>query len=381
MTNPGGPDLALYTEASGAFPRADRSNWWATRYSVDSFSRLDEILPASRSGAPAAPRPWQAGVAGGAAPALSAAVDAYLARNPTTGLLIARDDTVLVERYQYGRTDTHRLTSFSMAKRLVAMMIGIALSEGHIRSLDDPAQTYDAGLLGSAYGATPIRHLLTMSSGVRFREDYDGTDDSARLSQATVRGASPGGAQAARLFDDRIAAPGQRWSYASGETFVLALVLRGATGRPLAEYFAERIWRPLGAQADATWLIDRSGQAVGYMGFNAVLRDYGRLALLLARHGRVDDRQLIPADWVREASRAHFSARQTGRWYGYGYQTWVFPENDGSFALLGVRGQAIFVDPATRLVMVHTAVRPGARDPGGAQTVALWRELRRAMPR
>ena len=85
------------------------------------------------------------------------------------------------------------------------------------------------------------------------------------------------------------------------------------------------------------------------------------------------------SDWVREASRAHFSARQTGRWYGYGYQTWVFPENDGSFALLGVRGQAIFVDPATRLVMVHTAVRPGARDPGGAQTVALWRELRRAM--
>lgn len=385
----GGPRLADYTDASGAYPRADRSNWWSTRHSVDAFSRLDEILPASVS--PRAMRPVALARAPAepvlqydGAPALGAGrvpIAAYLERNPATGLLIARDDTILMERYQYGRTDTQRFTSFSMAKTLVAMMIGIALSEGLIRSLDDAAQVYDAGLAGSAYGATPIRHLLTMSSGVRFREDYDGTDDSARLSQATVRGASPGGAQAARLFNDRIAPPGQRWSYASGETFVLALVLRGATGRPVADYFAEKIWQPLGAQADATWLTDRSGQEVGYMGFNAVLRDYARLALMLARHGRVGDRQLIPADWVREATRAHFSGRQTGRWYGYGYQTWVFPENDGSFALLGVRGQAIFVDPVSRLVLVNTAVRPTARDSGGADTVALWRALRRELGR
>jgi CubicO group peptidase (beta-lactamase class C family) len=117
------------------------------------------------------------------------------------------------------------------------------------------------------------------------------------------------------------------------------------------------------------------------MGFNAVLRDYARLGALLADGGRAGGRQLVPPAWLREMTRPHFSGAQTGRWYGYGFQTWVFPDNDGSFALLGVRGQAIFVDPARRLALVHTAVRPDARDPGGADTTALWRGMRASLAR
>ena len=384
--NLAGPDMARYADALGHYPRADRSNWWRPSHSVDSFSRLDEVFPSAISAAPTNAAPWRRAAV---EPAISYdgtarlgagrfGLDGYLARNPTTGLLIAKDNEILVERYQYGRTDRHRLTSFSMAKTVIAMMIGLAVQEGRIRSIEETAATYVPALSGTEYGATPIRHLLTMSSGVAFREEYDGADDSARLSALTIRGQSAGGAAVPRHFNQRIAPPGQRWYYASAETFVLALVLRQAIGRSIAEYFSEKIWRPLGAEAPAAWLVDASGLEVGYMGFNAVLRDYGRLGMMLARGGEAQGRQIIPRAWFTDMTRAHFSPSATGRYYGYGFQTWVFPEMNGSFALLGVRGQTLFVDPAKRLILVHTAVRPDARDPGGAETGALWRGVLRA---
>ena len=380
-----GPEPLRY----GGFTRAGRSNWWQPTYSVDAFSRLDEIWPAATVKHGATQSTWRRAPREPAltydAPAAAGGgrftLDQYMQRNPTTGLLIARDDTILVERYQYARNDRHHLTSFSMAKTIAAMLIGLAIEDGAIASIEDPAERYVPELVGSEYGRTPIRHLLTMSSGVAFREDYDGTDDSARLSRATLGQQSAGGASAVLQFNQRDAAPGSRWYYASAETQVLGLVLRAAIKRPIVDYLAERIWQPIGAESDATWLVDRSGQEITYGFFNAVLRDYGRFGMLLARGGRVGDRQLIPAAWLKDATRAHVARSQTGRGFGYGFQTWIFPENDGSFALLGVRGQAIFVDPARKLVMVHMAVRPNARDPGGAETIALWRAVKRDLAR
>jgi len=384
----GGPDLAIYVDWSGAFPPASRETWFQARYSVDSFSRLDEIWPTSTSPAPSEPSRWRradteidvtydrpAPLGGG-----RNTIAGFLDRNPTTGLLVAQDGTILLERYQYGRDDHHRFTSFSMAKTLIALLFGIAVSEGHVKSIEDAAEVYASDLRGTEYGRTPLRHLLTMSSGVDFREDYDGNDDSARLVRASFVGQTAGGAAAVRQFNTRGAEPGARWYYASAETFVLAHVLRAAIGRPLHEYFAEKIWRPIGAEADATWLTDRSGLAVGFMGFNARLRDFARLGMMLANGGRAGDRQIVPAAWLAEATRAHFTAAQTRRGFGYGFQTWIFAENDGSYALQGVRGQVLYVDPARRLVLVHTAVRQSARDPGGADTIALWRAIKRATP-
>lgn len=168
-------------------------------------------------------------------------IDDYLGRNRTTGLLILKGDTILVERYQYDRTPAHRLTSFSMAKTVVAMLVGIALAEGSIKSLDDAAQKYVVELAETPYGETPIRHLLTMSSGVRFIETYSGTDDVATLARLSMMGESEGGAATVMPFRSRERSPGQRFSYASGDTQVLALVLRAATGKPLADYLAEKI--------------------------------------------------------------------------------------------------------------------------------------------
>lgn len=387
--NASGPEAQRFGGLAGGFARATRANWAQAGYSVDGFSRVDEIFPAATVRSAPSASPWRRAESEPTlrydAPAQTGGgrhtLDQFLQRNPTTGLLIARGDTILVERYQYARNDRHRLTSFSMAKTIAAMLVGLAVQDGAIASIDDPAARYVPGLAGSEYGRTPIRHLLTMSSGVAFREDYDGKDDSAQLARATLGQQSAGGASAVTVFNRRDAEPGTRWYYASAETQVLGLVLRAAIKRPIVAYLSERIWQPMGAEADASWLIDRSGQEIVYGFFNAVLRDYARFGMLLANGGRIGERQIIPASWLQEATRVHFTGGQTGRFFGYGFQTWIFPENDGSFALLGVRGQAIFVDPARKLVMVHTAVRPSARDAGGAETTALWRAAKRELGR
>jgi CubicO group peptidase (beta-lactamase class C family) len=381
-----GPYLSRYTDVTGGFPKAHRGGWWETRYSVDSFSRLDELFPNSvcKSAASSVklkrttsePDIHYDGAADLGAGRFS--IDDYLTRNPATGLLLMRDNQILVERYQYARNDRHRLTSFSMAKTVIALLIGIALYEKRIASIDLTADHFVSELKGIEYGATPLRHLLTMSSGVSFREDYDPQDDAARLTQLTIGSQSAGGAAVPTHFNNRLAAPGVRWYYASAETFVLALVLRRCIGQSLSSYLSEKVWVPMGAEADASWLIDASGQEIGYMGLNAVLRDYGRLGMLLANGGQHDGRQLVPASWIADMSRAHFTGAQTGRWYGYGLQTWIFPYGEGDFALQGVRGQAIFVDPSRKLVLVHMAVRPTARDLAGrTDLIRLWRAIKR----
>src|SRR5215813_9913701 len=305
-------------------------------------------------------------------------LDAYLARNPTTGLLIARGDTILVERYQYDRSGRDRFTSWSMAKTVTSMLMGIAIAEGHIRSVDEPAAVYVPALEGTEYGRTSLRHLLQMSSGVRFIEDYSGNDDVMKLARATFVQRGDGGAAAVAPYNERVVPSGTRFYYASVETEVLGLVLRSATGRPITAYLEEKIWQPMGAEADATWLVDRSGQEATFCCINAVLRDYARLGLLLAHDGNWRGRQLIPAAWIRDATtvradQAHLRPGIATAFFGYGYQTWIFPGERRMFALLGVHGQSIFVDPQSRLVMVNTAVRKQmSAGSGPRESTALW---------
>lgn len=301
-------------------------------------------------------------------------LDWFVANNRNTGLLVLKGDTILAERYQYDRRPENRFQSYSMAKTVVGMLVGLALAEGRIASIDDRAEQYVPQLKGQLYGGTTLRHLLTMSSGVKFTEDYGGKDDVAILAAKTIFREGPGGPAALLSFNERLRPAGEKFSYASAESEVLSLVVRAAVGKPLAEYLSEKIWKPMGAEADATWIVDGGGYELGYMGLNATLRDWGRLGLLLARHGELDGRQIIPADWVKASTRPddpHLRVGYATRYNGYGYQIWLIDEK-GRFALLGVRGQAVFVDPATRLVVVHTAVHAGARDPARSEQFALF---------
>jgi CubicO group peptidase (beta-lactamase class C family) len=306
-------------------------------------------------------------------------IDDYLAQNPATGLLIARDRTILVERYQYARNDRHRFNSFSMAKTVTAMLIGIAIGEGRIASVDDAAAVYVPELADTEYGRTSLRHLLEMSSGVRFLENYSGRDDAMRLWMDTAIQVGPGGAEAVKPYNERLRRSGSRFSYASVETQVLGLVLRGAVGRPVAEYLQEKIWQPMGAEADATWIVDRAGQETTYCCLNAVLRDFARFGLVLAHDGRVADRQIVPREWLYSATTVppdswHLKPYAVSRHFGYGYQTWILPGDRRMFALLGLHGQAIYVDPSSRLVMVHTAVRK-LGDDEFSEPLALWQAV------
>ncbi|MCU0259375.1 MAG: beta-lactamase family protein [Solirubrobacteraceae bacterium] len=353
----------------------DEARYGADR-AVGSFTALDRLFPtrAVRAGGEVRELPRHP------APPDWPFVQAYLDAHPATGLLVVKDGRVLVERYQYGRQPDHRFTSFSMAKTLVAMAVGVAVAEGRIASIDDPVDRYEPALAASAWRGVPLRHVLTMASGVRFDETYDRADtDIARLSRAWTR---QEGTLLERLaaIGAREAAPGERFAYASVETQVLGQVLARATGTPLADYVSERIWRPMGAEADAAWVLDAGGTEAAYCCLSARLRDWARLGLLLLEGGRRDGGTIVPADWVEAATTVraadrHLQPRRATPYFGYGYQTWILPDGLG-FALLGVRGQAVFVSPRERLVIAQTAVWPSPRDASlAAQRDRFWREV------
>ena len=256
----------------------------------------------------------------------------YLSRNPVTGLLIAKDDQILCEHYQYGRTDRDRLSSQSMVKSITAMLIGTAIGESAIKSVDDTAETYVPGFKGTEYGNTPIRDLLHMSSGVEFRETEDSQRDLNRLWIDMVAGLGPtkGTIDSIVQFNRRIAAPGTRYFYASIEPDVLGVVLHYAVNQSASDYLREKLWEPIGAEADATWLVDAQGFEVAHGFFNAVLRDYARLARLLAHDGVWEGKQIIPAQYMIEATTTRPSdtylapGKATPR-LGYGYLLWLLP--------------------------------------------------------
>ena len=375
-----GPDAAAYGAAAG-FPVGTRATASQLENLVGTYSHFDEMFssrPIRR-----ATTPWLFKRA--PEPAISynfrsdrLSIEDYLGRNPTTGLLIAKDDTILYEHYQYARTDRDRFLSQSMAKTITAMLIGIAVSENKIRSIDDLVSVYVPGLANTEYGKTPIRDLLHMSSGVAFSENYDGKDDVAQLSRDLfgVPGKDPIASVA--QFNTRIDPPGTKWHYASVETEILGLVLRAATGVPVADYLGDKIWGAIGTEADASWTIDSTGQETTFCCFNATLRDYARLGRLLAHDGAWEGRQLIPRQWLLDATtvnpgNAYLAPRAATPYFGYGYQVWIFPGEQRSFALLGIRGQMILVDPASKLVMVHAAVRKKPSDrASSADLIALW---------
>ena len=311
---------------------------------------------------------------------LGYSIDEYLERRRITGLLILKDGEIVTERYRYGRTEDARFLSFSMAKSVTSMLIGVALEKGLIASLDEPSGQYAKDLAGSAYGATPIRHLLRMSSGISFTERYDGQDDVSKLSSSFATG-TPQVVSVLRTFSDRHSPSGAKFVYASAETEVLGRVLTGATGRSMADLTTEWLWKPLGAEGDAFWCHGRDRQAGAYFCFNAVLRDWGRLGLLMANDGKAGGKQIISAEYLREATDiakqpAAFAPYKATPYFGYGYQFWLHPLKERSFAFQGVHGQSVFVQPATGIVMVQTAVyaqASGAQDPEPyAERSALW---------
>ncbi len=317
----------------------------------------------------------------------------YLERQRATGLLVLKNGEIVAEHYRYGRQDDARFLSFSMSKSVTALLVGAALTRGQIASLDDTAETYVKALAGSPYGATTVRQLLRMSSGLTFTERYDGNDDIARLSRASsgVRGAGTP-ADVLRSIIDRHSPAGQKFVYASAETDVLGRILTAATGKNMGELTQAWLWQPLGAEHDAYWRIGADGQEQAYGAFNASLRDWARLGLLLANDGRVDGKadsqQIIAREYVLDATDPArqpeaFRPRKATPYFGYGYQFWLMPLKERTFAMQGIHGQTVYVQPATGIVMVMTSAwesASGRQDPQPyEERDALWRGVLRSL--
>jgi len=384
------PDEDKLGKAQG-YPIGNARNWFYDEsVRVGSFSNQGEIagifggkanvLAASSAPMPLTKLDAEPRIRWVADHGRSLSIDDYLARERVMGLMIIKDGVIQVERYQYDRSPSQRFVSNSMAKSIVSMAVGIALQEGKIASLDDRADKYAPKMAGTLYGETTIRNLLRMSSGAHFEERYDGKDDLERFGRAVIQG---GVEEAAKVITVRDAPQGTRFVYASAETEVLAGVLRGATGMSLSEYLGPRLWQAMGAETSALWRAERTGLERAAGNFNATLRDYGRLGIVLANDGMRPDtkQQVIPRDYLLEATDwrrapAPFRPRTATPYYGYNYQFWTFPTEKRRFAMLGVYGQMIFVDPELKLVMVQTTANATAK--AGETTLgknadAFWR--------
>ena len=284
----------------------------------------------------------------------AAEVDAFMAKQNVAGLIVVRDGKVLLERYARALTREGRWTSFSVAKSFTSTLVGAAIRDGFIKSVDEPVTRYIPELVGSGYDGVTIAQLLTMTSGVRWNEDYtDPTSDVARMFSAPVpAGMDPTVAYMRTL--PRESTPGEKWVYKTGETNLIGVLVRNATKKPLATYLSETVWKRYGMESDAYWMTDQTGQEVSGCCLSVSLRDYARMGMLALEGGK----GIVRPDWFPQATAAKASVGRPG--YGYGYQWWTYPE--GRYGANGIFGQNILVDPSRRLVIAIISAWPKATD-------------------
>ena len=329
---------------------------------VSTFRHIDRLFPSSRIEPSTHPRPLPPaarplGEVRFRSKGRSWDLFDYLAVNRVAGLLVLKDGAIARELYQYGNTPRTRWMSMSVAKSITSTLVGVALRDGRIGSLDDRVTRYVGALKGSAYDDVSIRQLLTMTSGVRWNEAYtDPTSDRRHLLEAQIA-QKPGAALALMASLPRATPAGSALNYSTGDTIVAGQLVHDATGMPLSKYLSERIWKPYGMESEATWwLTAPGGPEVAGSGFSATLRDYGRFGQYIAEHGVIAGRDTLPEGWVRDAGSP--TTLTTGKRIDYGYFWWPTtatadtPDPGRSFQAVGIFGQFIYVNPDERVVIV-----------------------------
>ena len=305
-------------------------------------------------------------------------VDAYLKAQHGAALLIVQGGKLRLERYGLGFDGSGRWTSFSVAKSFTSTLVGAALKDGLIKSMDDKVSDYIADMKGSAYDDVSVRQLLTMTSGIRWNEDYgDPNSDVARFNNHKPEAGVDALVSYLRQLP-RAAPAGERWNYSTGETNLVGVLITRAVGKPLTEYMQEKIWSRIGSEQQATWLLSKTGQEISGCCIQASPRDYARFGLFILEGAKVNGQALLPDHYLRSATHKQADIGQPGR--GYGYQWWTY--DDGSFAARGIFGQGIFIDPARELVIVTNsdwAKAGSAGNPQYAAREAFYQTVRQAI--
>jgi len=308
----------------------------------------------------------------------------YIDSSYTQGFLFIQNDTIQYENYWRDHKEDIQHISWSMAKSYVSALFGVAMEEGYIKSIDQTVDEYLPELKGSGYDGVKIKDVLQMSSGVKFDETYsDPNSDINRYWKGFVFGKSQD-EFAATLINE--IPPGTYNHYVSMNTHVLGMILVKATGRGLSEYLHEKIWKPVGAEFDAYWLVDGKGMEMAMGGLNVCLRDFAKIGRLYLNKGNWNGNQIVPTAWVEESvsiTEEHLQPRSknsANQGIGYGYQWWIPDGDEGEFMAIGVFNQYIYINPATNTIIVKNSANENYYDSNNPYTstfihLELYRKL------
>lgn len=294
----------------------------------------------------------------------------FLERAFTNALLIVKDGRIVAEIYRNNTAESTRFIAWSMTKSIVGLLVGCAVQEGRIKSIDEPIAQYLPELRGGGYDGVTIKQVLQMRSGVDYEERYDFANPgvAARNHEQALVTNVVRFADVARTIK-RAHAPGELWQYKTIDTAVLGWLIERVSGGTLAAYAARRLWEPLGAERDGFFIMDGepgAGREFSGAGFNATLRDFARIGMMMLGEGKANGRQIVPADWVRDSTRA-----AGGPGPGYGYQWWIAPDAK-SYQAIGLQGQYIYVNPETRTVIVKLSYFPPDDQAADAETTVFF---------
>lgn len=267
----------------------------------------------------------------------------------TTSFLIVKNDIIVYEEYFYDHDKNSLFTSFSVAKSYISALVGIAVDEGYIGSVQDSITTYLTDFENPGFGKITIEHLLNMESGIRFRENY--FNPFAEITRyyygLNLRKYVP----KLKIEED----PGT-YHYKSVNTLLLGMILEKATGIPLEQYFQEKIWTPLGMESDGTLNIDseKSHMVKSFCGVNSTSRDYAKFGRLYLNKGMWNGKRILSEEWILK-SISHRSGQRSSIYYSYQWRS----DNDGNFWAQGHLGQFIFVNPSQNIIIIRTGKKYG----------------------
>lgn len=369
--------LVLVAAAAGLWKREQITRLMAVNslFSQDkivhNFSNMNAAFlntPVDRGDGPTSALPY------GAEYTPPAAVETWIKDRSVTALVVLKDGQISYENYFHGTQPEDLRISWSVAKSYLSALVGILLDEGAIASIDDPVTKYAPRLVGTAYDAASLRQVLNMASGVTFDEDYlDKTSDINRMGRILALGGKMDDFTVA--LTETFAAPGEGWKYVSIDTHVVGMVVRGATGRSIADLLSEKVVAPLGLEQAPYYLTDGVGTAFVLGGLNITTRDYARFGQMYLQAGMWQGKQIVPADWVR-ASTTPSAPTEAGE-IGYGYQWWIpVGAAEGEYMARGIYGQYIYIDTVRNVVIATNAADRKFREEGvSQQNVDIFRQI------
>lgn len=307
---------------------------------------------------------------------LSIDVDAYMKAQRTAGLVIVQDGKIRLEKYGLDFDGNGKWTSFSVAKSFTSTLVGAAIKDGYIKSLDDKVTVYIPEMKGSAYDDVTVAQLLTMTSGIKWNEDYE--DPKSDVALFNEHKPEPGIDTTVSYMRKlpREAPAGSKWVYKTGETNLIGVLVSKATGKTLSAYLTEKVWIPFGMEQDASWLLGSTGAEISGCCLQASTRDYARFGQFILGGGMAGGKAVLPEGWIARATTKQADIGNPGR--GYGFQWWTY--DDGSYAAQGIFGQGIFIDPKRRLVIASNSNWPRASDPvAGPAREEFYKKVRAAI--